>query len=235
MMKKLFNAAGKRWIKHDNPKTVCPPGIPRVVATGSNIVVATQMRTGTHVLIDMIINNYDRFRNCPLYIDLDALVRRGCLGHDLSELIMDLSSYVVKTHYPQVGDKKIYEPALELLRENSVFVTSVRHEAGQAESLSKSFGRSPHEVNEILGQGEVATKYWAERADLIVNFADLISIKSYIQIASDIGRMAGCQVPPQEIRCYSDRSRLGVYYDKFSTRVLGYRSPRINTSIAYKI
>jgi hypothetical protein len=45
-----------------NPRVVCPPGT--VTAQGRpNIIVATPMRSGTHILSDMILNNIPAYQN----------------------------------------------------------------------------------------------------------------------------------------------------------------------------
>ena len=43
------------------------------------------MRSGTHVLIDCILNNFARYRRRPLYIDLDQFVGQGLAWRQIAE------------------------------------------------------------------------------------------------------------------------------------------------------
>ncbi len=59
-----------------------------------HVVVAAQMRSGTHLLIDLILNNFPVYRESPLYLDLE----RYRLSDLETSRIPDLRGLVIKTH-----------------------------------------------------------------------------------------------------------------------------------------
>ena len=52
----------------NTPTVRCPPGLLRNSKNDlPNLVVATFPRCGTHLLIDLILNNFSLYRQNPLY------------------------------------------------------------------------------------------------------------------------------------------------------------------------
>ena len=63
-----LNWVGRRVLPYENARVVAPPGVP-VTQDRPNIVVATPKRSGTHVLIDILLNNLPAYRRRPLYVE----------------------------------------------------------------------------------------------------------------------------------------------------------------------
>ena len=82
----------------DSKRVMAPSG--SIVASHTSlplIVVTSFPRSGTHILIDLILNNFTPYRRNPLYVDLDRYIHEGL---DVEDLIQK-GGYVVKTHYPE--------------------------------------------------------------------------------------------------------------------------------------
>ncbi len=146
-MTNLFNAIGNRWLRHNNPRTLCPPGMPEAGKGPKRplIMVPTLMRSGTHILIDLILNNFPAYQGKPLYVDLD-LVMRHPQREEMLAAMMEVGGFVVKTHYPQLIVK---EPDLEVVQQvaDQSIIISTRRDSDlvlksmmRFPELSKRFG-----------------------------------------------------------------------------------------------
>jgi hypothetical protein len=234
----IANRVGKSVLHQDNCRTVCPPGsLPGRVSGVPNIVVATCMRTGTHLLLDLIINNFSDYKRTPLYINLDMLFRQpDWFQRDCIEKIRSCGGFLIKTHYPQEpGPSDDIDMKLGSILDRSLVVTTERDFAAQAASLARFSPerRLPSRVSGITRFGD----YWKSRgrpADLVVRFETLVSDPSG-SVVQELATAVGL-VPNQKLILPSDHgSRHRVYLDKIMTRTLGARSPRINTGIGFKL
>ena len=61
----LSNFIGRTVLPFTNPRVVAPPGTPGHHGR-PNLIVATPMRSGTHILIDLILNNLRTASKCRL-------------------------------------------------------------------------------------------------------------------------------------------------------------------------
>ena len=87
--------AVSRLLPHNNHRCIAPPGIIGP-AGGKSIIVPSLMRSGTHVLIDLLLNNVPGYRRAPLNVDLDHYLA----GKNSLDALNRCGSYVMKSHYP---------------------------------------------------------------------------------------------------------------------------------------
>src|SRR5262245_46905598 len=85
-----------KLLPHDTRSTTCPPA-PLVSGHGPLIIVASLMRSGTHLLLDSFFNNFPELRRVPLFVDFDAYQRAGLPVGPLQSV----QGIIVKTHYPE--------------------------------------------------------------------------------------------------------------------------------------
>ena len=85
-----------RLLPPANRRTICPPGKLRP-GTAPLIVVVSIRRSGTHLLIDAILNNFAVYKRRPLYVSLDQYLLSGYPVEDL----LACGGYIVTTHFPQ--------------------------------------------------------------------------------------------------------------------------------------
>ncbi|MBR28585.1 MAG: hypothetical protein CML46_16850 [Rhodobacteraceae bacterium] len=236
-MKALANRIGRDLLSFQNPRVVSPPGI--VMPDGRrNLIVATPMRSGTHVLIDALLNNIPALRRRPLYIDLDQfMIRRDRFGADHGPL-QDRAGYLVKTHYPILHREPEGDAAeIEALARDGFVVTVRRPLASIVGSLEKwaSVESGSAKLPALIAAAETnpaaCRAFWDPRADMVLDFAELFDpeamARHVARIAEEIGAVPAPRYrhPPRK----SQRSR--IYVDKALTRLLGRRAPRINTTI----
>ena len=157
-----------RLIPHNTRRTVAPPGRLRDTGPGEIVLVASVMRSGTHVLIDCILNNFDRYRRRPLYVDLDQLVRQGL---DWRRIVDQAGPYVVKTHFPQVQYTGLKEAVTQLLGAARVVIPERSAEDVLRSSEAFDTGMTTDELRQSLRTFE---QFWSRVPHLPVEFAQLV-------------------------------------------------------------
>src|SRR4051812_42875729 len=95
-MKETLRIVGSRVLPHDTRKTTAPPAV-LPSADGPLIIVASMMRSGTHLLLDSMFNNFPPLRRTPLFVDFDSYERQALPVDPLRSL----RGAVIKTHYPE--------------------------------------------------------------------------------------------------------------------------------------
>jgi hypothetical protein len=216
-----------RFIPHNTRRVVAPPGRLRDSGPGEIVLVASLMRSGTHVLIDCILNNFARYRRRPLYIDLDQFVGQGL---DWRQIADHAGPYLVKTHFPQVQRVGLEEAVTQLLRAAKVLIP--RRSAAEVLRSSEAFdtGLSREELPRSLA---VFDQFWSRVPHLSVEYAQLIDRE---HAPAQIERLAGFlgeppRVPP--LLPPDAAQRLRIYTAKLATRLLGDQAPVINTTIRF--
>lgn len=216
-----------RLIPHNTRCTVAPPGRLRDTGPGQIVMVASVMRSGTHVLIDCILNNFDRYRRRPLYIDLDQFVRQGL---DWRRIVDQAGPYVVKTHFPQVQCTGLDEAVTQLLTAAKVLIP--QRSAADVLRSSKAFdtGMTTDELTQSM---RAFDQFWLRVPHLPVEFAQLVDRHS---APRQIERLAehlreSPRVPP--VLPPDAAQRLRIYSTKLATRLLGDNAPVINTTISF--
>lgn len=214
-------------LNHNNKKVMAPPaelpdnpGLPV-------IVVASVMRSGTHLLIDTILNNFSGYKNKPLYVDLDEWIRSGRSIDD----IYTLEGAVIKTHYPQA--KLALKPEeLERLFQNCKVIMPIREE----ESVWKSSTSSAFDVysskDDFNKDMEAFNSFWSKFATLKVSFADVVT-DDFDGALQRISRFIGIEGLTKGIKPIPKNQKYKVLSYKLLTRMLGRQSPIINTTIGF--
>lgn len=219
---------GSGLLPHDTRKTTCPPA-PLVPGEGPLIIVPSLMRSGTHLLLDALFNNFPALRRRPLFVDFDAYERAALPPEPLASA----SGVTIKTHYPQVELAAPYLAALKSAAARAFIVTPRRPAAEIRKSLAK-WGEdvTAEEFAELESRFEA---FWGPFSPVTVDFSTLLDpggVETLIALVAERTRLAP---RPGRGPVMPARHRLGVYLDKVLTRLLGGGAPRINTTIGYRL
>lgn len=228
----LANFVGTHLVPFTNPRVVCPPG--RVRMRGRpNIMVATPMRSGTHILIDLILNNLPDYRARPLYVDLDQCAKQGGPDLDLLGALGPQSGYVLKTHMPlNVPDGMVDDPRVMALTDAACVITVHR----DRDDVCRSLGRW-HGVDQAAAEATYGPEYdrfwqqWEGRDRIAVAFPDLFDPAAMQRLLTDIATRTGTTVAPRYVAPPSGGSKAQIYATKLATRLLGRHAPRVDTTI----
>lgn len=198
-----------------------------------NIVIATPRRCGTHVLIDIILNNMRDYRNRPLYIDLDKAWQQRECGKGLFGSITPESGYVIKTHMPIVHpDAPLNRHLLEILNA-AVVVTVHRDVDAMVRSAERWWKRAEAKTvgNTIRESYEKFWAFWRDRPRVELEFEDLFRADTMRMVLANLSTKTGSPyselyTPPIS----ADRSKI-IYANKALTRLMGRYAPRVDTTI----
>lgn len=223
----LSRRLASRLLPHDNGRCVAPPGrLPQGAAPP--VVVASLMRSGTHLLIDLILNNFAAYRHTPLYVDADAWFRAGNPPSDLASL----EGCVVKTHFPQLRDGAsgpAAEAALDRLATRAVVFQPRRDSDPVFDSLQRFGYRGDRAAFEA--ERESFESFWAKYDPVILEFADLADPASSHQCLLEMAEVLHQPPPATPVLSPAKSDARSILWSKALTRLLGRRARRINTSI----
>ena len=221
-----------KWISKlippDTKRTVAPPGKLRPSANPLPlVVVAAFPRSGTHVLIDLILNNFPAYRRVPLYVNLDEYLLQGL---DVDDLIQK-GGYVVKTHYPEKHFCSDNHEAYEKVFANAAIFVPIRSERDIFCSFQKMVDskRKEHLVEDHAAFWE----FWSKKAVHTFLFACLITPEKAVPILDEIQSHLGLQRAKRAIGPPDKRHRLKVYLRKLATRIFGNRLRIVNTTVGF--
>lgn len=231
---KFANFVGKNVISFENPRVVSPPGVIRG-HNRRNIIVATPTRSGTHILIDLILNSFPDYCNIPLYVSLDKIIKRDRFQPGLLDTLRPDSGYVVKTHFP-IGVAPTVEERARVARlaSDAVVVTVRRKDADIIRSLSRfnAKGVETKGVEERFAANIAAFwEFWEDRATIGLDFDDLFTAEAYADALDRLADLTGTQRPKQIRPPLHPSDIWRIYFNKLATRILGCRAPRIDTTI----
>ncbi|NOY69172.1 MAG: hypothetical protein GXP53_06720 [Deltaproteobacteria bacterium] len=228
------NMIGTYILPFHNSMVVSPPGRVKP-GQGTLILVPSIMRSGTHLLIDTILNNFSAYRRRPLYVDLDRLLDEPDGRDERVEQLLGAGAYVVKTHYPQVYCHPDREPfVLRVARQSNIITVNRKFE--QTFRSSSSWGHPIAEDKDIYRESILRfRRFWSEEPMLEVSFPELTiplhqkatieNISGYINVGLSDSKPVVVTIPKNK--------RLKVYIAKLLTRLFGNYSPVINTTIRY--
>jgi hypothetical protein len=200
-----------------------------VSGEGPTIIVASLMRSGTHLLLDSLFNNVPTLRRSPLFVDFDAYERSKLP----LEPLKGLRGVVIKTHFPETPLAPQYESALAELASRAVVFTPRRSSEEVRLSLAKwGMNLSRAEFGQIEDRFK---KFWEQFSPTVVEFRSLLDPVSLSSVLGQIMERTGLKSKAGTRPVMPARSRLGVYLDKVATRVAGARALRINTTIGYRL
>ena len=216
-------------LQHNNPRTVAPPGLlPQ--SNGRNVLIASLTRSGTHVLIDLLLNNFASLRNQPLYVDLDMWLRKG---HSLDSL-SQLEGVIFKTHYPQ-DELPVSEEEFEafLQKANPIVLATERDlDSVYKSATSASFPRYTNR-EEFDRDAQRHTTFWKEKAEMTLPLSELLQPQSYSLLAGKLEGLLEQPVRKTLIYPRSKDQKKRVLLDKLLTRLLGRRAAVINTTVGF--
>jgi hypothetical protein len=229
MFNHIIRSLGSTCLPHDNPKTVCPPG---EAPTGQHppIIVASLMRCGTHLTIDLLLNNLQPYRNKPLYVDFDRHVFEA---RDPAEL-MAAGSCIIKTHIQQ---RPFNQATLDLLKEiaaKGLVIIPVRKPSDTRSSLLQL--NYLHSEDRLMRDHEQHVRFWSDFSPIFVDFSTLLDLEKASLFLKEVRCRLGLSEPEHAAQpIIASRSEWRVFWDKFQTRLLGARAKLINTTIGFKV
>lgn len=216
-----------RLFAHDTEKTTCPPA--PLVSGGPLIIVPSLMRSGTHLLLDSLFNNFPMLRRTPLFVDFDAYQRQALP----SEPLNFLTAVTIKTHFPETPLAEPYASRLASLASRALILMPRRTASDIRRSMEKwGMEFSPDEFAEVERRFQ---NFWAPFSPLIVDFPALLDPARLRLFLGLVAERAGLDFKENKNPCMPARHRWGVYFDKALTRVFGRKAPRINTTIGYRL
>lgn len=212
-----------------NPRTSCPPGKCRTFKEGPpHLLVISAPRSGTHLLIDAVLNNLPAYRKKPLYVELDQLFSSPCS----LEGLVNTRGYVIKSHHPVT-------PGMELSQQDRLYLEKI-HAASLTVFLTRdpeNAARSAKRMWPNLNQEQFKTDikkqkdYWSTKADIHIEFNDLITPLSFEKVLLKISTASNTPLRKTILQPQAKGQRWIIYVLKAITRLLGRHSPRINTGI----
>ena len=185
------------------------------------------MRSGTHLLIDLMLNNFPQLRGESLYVELDHAAMEGLD----KESFAGLGRCICKTHYDGEEKEVARREIVELVCNHGLLIEPVRNYEEIKRSLQNFI--SEEDYQEQLASTERYHNYWAGKECLTVSFKDLISREGNDKVISQIASYIGEK--PSEKRFYN-RSRSQeklILVEKLLTRLRGVRQRRVNTTIGF--
>jgi len=206
---------------------VSPPGkINR--SKGTPILIPSLMRSGTHLLIDLILNNFKLYKSKPLYIDLDRYVSQGKCIDDL----LNCGNYIIKTHYPQLITNNDIEKIISEIALNSKLISPKR----ELKSIYKSFCKFGYEgkLSEFRDVYENFMNYWNNYDNInFIRYDDMINRTEVSKLLIEISNILNIPKNKKIIYPPSRNQKFFVYVIKFLTRLLGNKCPIVNTTITF--
>jgi hypothetical protein len=219
---------GARILPHDTRRTTCPPA-PLVPGDGPIIIVPSLMRSGTHLLLDALFNNFPALRRRPLFVDLDAYERAA----RPPEPFGSIRGVTIKTHCPQVELAGPYLSALKSVASQALVLTPRRPAVEIRKSLAK-WGED-FTAEEFADIERRFDELWKPFSPVTVNFATLLDSGGIETLIALVAERTGLAPRRSKNPVMPARHRLGIYFDKVLTRLLGRGAPRINTTVGYRL
>jgi hypothetical protein len=217
-----------RILPHDTKKTTCPPA-PLISGDGPLIIVASLMRSGTHLLLDSLFNNFSSLRRSPLFLDFDAYQRQSLPPAPLNSI----TGVVIKTHFPETPLAEPYASALAALAPRALVLMPRRPTSEIRKSLAKwGVEVSAAEFDEIESR---FLNFWTPFSPLTIEFSALLNPPKVQALLAEIAKRASPGLRQNSKLVMPSQSRFGVYVDKLLTRLSGKSAPRINTTIGYRL
>lgn len=218
-----------RIFPHDGPALICPPG---PVPTGPRppIIVSSLMRSGTHLAMDLLLNNLPEYRQDPLYIDFDSYVYEGFSPQSL----LGAGSTLIKTHVAQRPFGRAYTDVLRRIGAKGLVVIPVRETSKIRLSMNKwgydvtDAGLEEHHRSQL--------EFWKEQRPILIPFAHLLDPEKARDFLQTV-RQRLCLDPPPENTptVVAGRSRPKNLWRKLRTRLQASKAPILNTTVGFRL
>ena len=187
------------------------------------------MRSGTHLLLDSLFNNFSALRRSPLFLDFDAYQRQTLPPAPLKSI----NGVVIKTHFPETPLAEPYASTLAALAPRALVLMPRRPTTEIRKSLAKWGVDVPAaEFDEIESR---FLNFWTPFSPLTVEFSALLNPPKVQALLAEVAKRAGPGLRLNSKLVMPSQSRFGVYIDKLLTRISGKSAPRINTTIGYRL
>ena len=220
------------FLPHDTRRTTCPPAA-LVGADGPLIIVPSLMRSGTHLLLDTLFNNFPALRRKPLFVDFDAYRANGL--HRQLRLFASINGIVIKTHFPlqvPLAGPLTFRFSRRLLRARLCCgrIVKGRESANRLQSGTRIIRR-----RNLRNWRKIFENFWVPYSPLIVDFTTLLNSDGVARFIEQVKKKTGLQIRVPFQPVMPARSRVGIYMDKILTRAFGCKVPRVNTTIGYRL
>ncbi|MBN8429463.1 hypothetical protein JF535_01240 [Microbulbifer salipaludis] len=229
MFRDIVNFLGKNLIPFNNPRVVCPPG-PLPTASGKPIIVASIMRSGTHIAIDMLLNNFPSIANSPLYLDADQFFRSKNNREKYLQGNLEIGHCVVKTHYPQLFPEEKNAIFKDLISKSHVILlhrpVDQTYRSLSAWVETQDFEAYKESVSEFY-------EFWHAAAPdrLDVSFEDLTDPIGFLKLISMVEEKTGLERRSRTKYPVNPKNTWVMIVTKIATRWFGINAPTINTGI----
>ncbi len=213
---------------HNNRRTVCPPG-PIPTGVHAPIIVSSLMRSGTHLAIDLLLNNLWSYRNNPLYIDFDRLA----LDTPDPERIKTAGSCIIKTHVQQCAFDEKTRDLLKSIASKGLVVIPTRDLAATHSSLKK--WNQSFSLEKLKRDHSEHLDFWKEFFPIVVDFKDLLDPARAGLFLRDVRQRLDLpdDESPADVITASGLE-LRIFWSKLHTRLVGSDAGLINTTIGFK-
>jgi hypothetical protein len=225
-----LNWVGSHLLPYNNAKVVAPPGVPDRHGR-SNIVVATPKRSGTHLLMDILLNNLSAYRTRPLYIDLDKSWRTRFRDPEAITRIDHRAGYILKSHLPSGlrPEAKADNDLLALI--DAALVIVVKRDKESVVRSLQQWSDHGFDRDKFEEMWHDHWTFWDGKPDIEIEFSTLFDDDEMVRILDQICESVGVARNPVYRGPVAPQSRRKIYLNKIATRLLGARAPRVDTTI----
>lgn len=208
---------------------MCPPGVLAAANGVPHVIVAAPMRSGTHLVIDLILNNFPVYRAGPLYLDLEQYRLAGLE----TERILSFRGSVIKTHFPHTSDLVSHKRDIAPLIERYPVIVPVRERRDVMDSMQRfgEWGTSQSTEEQF----DAFEECWRGVPRLSIPFDQLVDPAALSATVSALATHLGAEPSASLVGPRPQSQRRRVLFDKVLTRLFGPAAPRINTTIGFAL
>jgi len=188
------------------------------------------MRSGTHLTMDLLLNNLPGYRQNPLFIDYDTYVYEGFSPSAL----LGTGSTIIKTHIIQRPFTATSAGILHQLGRRGLVIIPERDPAKIMASMSR-FGYRASEAG-ILLQHTRQLEFWESFDPMVVPFDDVLDPQKSAVLLRRVRERLGLPAAPSgQFPVVAGSSRPLNLWRKLRTRLQGAAAPAINTTVGFKL
>jgi len=215
-------------VQPENRLTCAPPGkCNNNQPNLKNILVASPPRAGTHLLIDLLLNNFKQYCRIPLYVNGDALTENLATFEDL----LNCKGYIIKIHYPAnpaCQRSPWRDDLFRILREECLVLSTNRRSRDQIASMAKMWPKM--EVRDFASMLEDFNSFWADSV-LAISYESLIDSEQVNFVLDKLESIIPAVISNDRRLPQPKSSECSILISKLLTRLIGCKAPLINTGI----
>ena len=225
---KVLRKSVAQLLPHNNARCKSPPG-PLPTGAGKPVLVRSILRSGTHLLIDLLANNFPQLRAQTIYTDIGHCFDEGLQGDDIGQF----GKSICKAHYPINSWSEDRDRWVTEFARGAFVLEPVRRTEDIRNSLDRFFKEGNIVGVDVDMELERYWKFWESVPTLPVSFEDLTSKEGCQQAVAKITEFIG-EEPSSEFYPSRPKSESNkVLRDKLVTRLIGKRARRVNTTISF--